>query len=114
MRPAKCGGYWVRETAAETGLAMPDFTQVLQANISYQLATDFGRVPHKIGAGLRPTAGMMTYGQGNWQQPRVILLHGLPLDHHSWDGVVAELPAGDVLCVDCSLFYLVYASKIGV
>ncbi|MCA9969895.1 MAG: alpha/beta hydrolase, partial [Anaerolineales bacterium] len=89
-----------QRAAAEMGLAMPDFAAALQANVSYQLATDFGRVPHAPGAGLRPIAGTMTYGQGNWQTPRVVLLHGLPLDLHSWDGVAAELPAGSYLRVD--------------
>ncbi|MCA9922541.1 MAG: alpha/beta fold hydrolase, partial [Anaerolineales bacterium] len=89
-----------QKAAAEMELPLPDFVQALQANISYQLATDFGRMPYVAGAGLRPTAGMMTYGLGNWRQPRVVLLHGLPLDAHSWDGVAAALPQEDVLRVD--------------
>lgn len=88
------------QAAAEMGLTTPPFKQALQANISYQLATDFGRVPYQNEAGLRPTAHTLTYGQGNWYSPRVVLLHGLPLDHHSWDGVAAVLPESEILRVD--------------
>lgn len=88
------------KAAAEMGLTTPDFSHALQANISYQLVTDFGRAPYAPGAGLRPTVDFMTFGQGNWQEPQVVLLHGLPLDLHSWEGVVDALPDVGFLRVD--------------
>jgi pimeloyl-ACP methyl ester carboxylesterase/nucleoside-diphosphate-sugar epimerase len=88
------------EAAAEMGLTTPDLGHALQANISYQLATDFGHAPYAWGAGLRATGDFMTYGQGDWRSPQVVLLHGLPLDLHSWDGVVEASPDVSYLRVD--------------
>jgi pimeloyl-ACP methyl ester carboxylesterase/nucleoside-diphosphate-sugar epimerase len=89
-----------KKAAAEMGLTTPDFSHAVHANISYQLATEFGHSPYAPGAGLRATGDFMTYGQGDWRSPQVVLLHGLPLDLHSWDGVVEALPDVSYLRVD--------------
>ncbi|MER7130671.1 alpha/beta fold hydrolase [Streptosporangium saharense] len=86
--------------AERAGLRMPPVGTVLRAWADDLVATGFGeRTRFGEKAGFQDVAGSRTWVTGERESPRYVLLHGLPLDADSWEGVAGELD-GPVLAAD--------------
>ncbi len=76
------------------GLEMPDIESAVLRNVDFLAATRFGkRARQTEEAGMKRVAGVPTFVEGAPAASDVLLLHGIPLDASSWDGVLGELRA---------------------
>ncbi|MFD0903460.1 alpha/beta fold hydrolase, partial [Actinomadura sediminis] len=85
--------------ARAAGLAHPPVTDALHAWADRLVAERFGRARPPLPGGFRAAGRARTYVAGDRRSPAHVLLHGLPLDGESWQGVAAELD-GPALVAD--------------
>ncbi|MER6511972.1 alpha/beta fold hydrolase [Nonomuraea sp. NPDC001636] len=77
--------------AASAGLRQPPVEYALRRWADRLVADRFGAAPAARPGGFHSVAGSRTYVAGERTSPRLVLLHGLPLDGDSWHGVLDEL-----------------------
>ncbi|MFF4195368.1 alpha/beta fold hydrolase [Nonomuraea sp. NPDC001831] len=77
--------------AASAGLRRPPVEDALRRWADRLVADRFGAAPAARPGGFHSVAGSRTYVAGERTSPRLVLLHGLPLDGDSWHGVLDEL-----------------------
>ncbi|MFI7465411.1 alpha/beta fold hydrolase [Nonomuraea sp. NPDC049646] len=77
--------------AASAGLRRPPVEHALRRWADRLVADRFGAAPAARPGGFHSVAGSRTYVAGERTSPRLVLLHGLPLDGDSWNGVLGEL-----------------------
>ncbi|MEV3982301.1 alpha/beta fold hydrolase [Nonomuraea sp. NPDC049758] len=77
--------------AASAGLRRPPVEDALRRWADRLVADRFGAAPAARPGGFHSVAGSRTYVAGDRTSPRLVLLHGLPLDGDSWHGVLGEL-----------------------
>ncbi|MEU1390519.1 MULTISPECIES: alpha/beta fold hydrolase [unclassified Nonomuraea] len=77
--------------AGSAGLRRPPAGEALRRWADRLVADRFGAAPAARPGGFHSVAGSRTYVVGERTSPRVVLLHGLPLDGDSWHGVLDEL-----------------------
>lgn len=80
------------ERVAEVaGLRPPPVETALRRWADRLVADGFGTVSAALPGGFREVGGSRTYAAGDGASPDFVLLHGLPLDGESWQGVLSEL-----------------------
>ncbi|MEV4368222.1 alpha/beta fold hydrolase [Nonomuraea sp. NPDC049637] len=77
--------------AASARLRRPPVEDALRRWADRLVADRFGAAPAARPGGFHSVAGSRTYVAGERTSPRLVLLHGLPLDGDSWHGVLDEL-----------------------
>ncbi|MGW4407807.1 alpha/beta fold hydrolase [Nonomuraea sp. NPDC004702] len=77
--------------AASAGLRRPPVEDALRRWADRLVADRFGAAPAARPGGFHSVAGSRTYVAGERTSPRLVLLHGLPLDGDSWHGVLDDL-----------------------
>ncbi|GAA3382292.1 alpha/beta fold hydrolase [Cryptosporangium minutisporangium] len=77
--------------AAAAGLSQPPVGDVLRRWADRLVADRFGAAPSPVPGGFHLVAGGRTYLAGERSAPRFVLLHGLPLDGESWQGLLSHL-----------------------
>ncbi|MEU5869639.1 alpha/beta fold hydrolase [Nonomuraea sp. NPDC047529] len=79
--------------AASAGLRRPPVADALRRWADRLVADRFGAAPAVRPGGFHDVAGSRTYLAGDRTSPRLVLLHGLPLDGDSWHNLLDELDA---------------------
>ncbi|MEV6862555.1 alpha/beta fold hydrolase [Streptosporangium subroseum] len=88
------------EFAERAGLRMPPVGEVLRRWADDLVGARFGRgLPPRGPYGFRGVAGSRTWVTGERENPEYVLLHGLPVDADSWEGV-RDLLGAPVLAAD--------------
>ncbi|MEO3885342.1 alpha/beta fold hydrolase [Nonomuraea sp. B5E05] len=77
--------------AEAAGLAHPPVREALRRWAGRLVADRFGRAGPALKGGFELVAGSATYLAGDRLSPDYVLLHGLPLDAESWQGVLPGL-----------------------
>ncbi|MFW6725300.1 alpha/beta fold hydrolase [Streptomyces sp. MAR4 CNY-716] len=85
--------------AAAAGLTHPPVTDALRHWADRLVAERFGHTDPPLPGGLTSITGASTYVAGDRRDATHVLLHGLPLDAETWQGVLPELE-GTALVAD--------------
>lgn len=88
------------KVAEAAGLRQPPVETVLRRWADRLVADGFGTVSAVLPGGFREVGGSRTYVAGDGTSPDFVLLHGLPLDGESWQGVLGELDEAAALVAD--------------
>ncbi|HUR08027.1 MAG TPA: alpha/beta fold hydrolase [Nonomuraea sp.] len=88
------------KVAEAAGLRQPPVETALRRWADRLVADRFGTTPAVLPGGFHDVGGSRTYVAGNRTSPGFVLLHGLPLDGESWQGVLAELDEAPALVAD--------------
>ncbi|MFD0688748.1 alpha/beta fold hydrolase [Actinomadura fibrosa] len=86
--------------ADAAGLRHPPVEDVLRRWADRLVADGFGANPAVLPGAFRDVAGSRTYVAGEGTAPRFVLLHGLPLDGESWQGLLTALDGTPALVPD--------------
>lgn len=79
------------KVAEAAGLRQPPVETALRRWADRLVADRFGTTPAVLPGGFHDVGGSRTYIAGDRTSPGFVLLHGLPLDGESWQGVLGEL-----------------------
>ena len=77
--------------AAAMGITMPDFDTTLGAWVTHLAASRFGQTVPPRAARFVSAVGSRTYCVGNPSAADALLLHGIPWEGSSWQGVASRL-----------------------
>jgi nucleoside-diphosphate-sugar epimerase/pimeloyl-ACP methyl ester carboxylesterase len=86
--------------AEAAGLRQPPVENALRRWADRLVADRFGTAPAVLPGGFHDVGGSRTYLAGDRTSPGFVLLHGLPLDGDSWQGVLGELDGAPALVAD--------------
>ncbi|MEU8146742.1 alpha/beta fold hydrolase [Nonomuraea sp. NPDC048901] len=86
--------------AEAAGLRQPPVETALRRWADRLVADRFGTAPAVLPGGFHDVGGSRTYVAGDRTSPGFVLLHGLPLDGESWQGVLGELDGAPALVAD--------------
>ncbi|MEU7860678.1 alpha/beta fold hydrolase [Nonomuraea sp. NPDC049141] len=88
------------KVAEAAGLRQPPVETALRRWADRLVAERFGTAPGGLPGGFHDVGGSRTYVAGDRTSPGFVLLHGLPLDGESWQGVLGELDEAPALVAD--------------
>jgi nucleoside-diphosphate-sugar epimerase/pimeloyl-ACP methyl ester carboxylesterase len=88
------------QVAARAGLRQPSVEAALRRWADRLVADRFGTTSAALPGGFHQVGGSRTYLAGNRTAPDFLLLHGIPLDGDSWQGVLGELDGAPALIAD--------------
>ncbi|WP_345005221.1 SDR family oxidoreductase [Streptosporangium album] len=86
--------------AEAAGLRQPPVETALRRWADRLVADRFGTASAVLPGGFHEVAGSRTYAAGDRTSPDFVLLHGLPLDGESWQGVLSEPDEAPTLVTD--------------
>jgi nucleoside-diphosphate-sugar epimerase/pimeloyl-ACP methyl ester carboxylesterase len=86
--------------AEAAGLRHPPVETALRRWADRLVADRFGAASPVLPGGFHDVGGSRTYVAGDRTSPDFVLLHGLPLDGESWQGVLGELGEASALVAD--------------
>ncbi|WP_406236790.1 alpha/beta fold hydrolase [Nocardia sp. NBC_01009] len=88
------------KVARAAGLQQPRVETVLRRWADRLVSDGFGATPTDFPGGFHEVGGSRTFVAGDSTSPDFVLLHGIPLDGDSWQGVISELDNERVLVAD--------------
>lgn len=88
------------KVAQVAGLQQPAAETVLRQWADRLVADGFGAAPAEFPGGFHAVSGSRTYIAGDRTSPDFVLLHGIPVDSESWQGVLNELDDETALVAD--------------
>ncbi len=85
--------------ALKMDISLPDFNSSLKNWIDFLVSKNFGSALHHRSGHFKNIAGSQSFLSGETSNADYVLLHGLPLDSQSWQGLENELD-GNILRAD--------------